>query len=207
MKKLILAVAGIVVFVGLLTPQGTVINGMRTVSGGCVGCAPASQISGRLTTESGVPISTSDRTAQGTIYWTPYLGSTVSLYDGSNWASYAFTERSLALTITSGKNYDVFLYNNSGTITLELSAAWTDDNTRATALVLQDGIYVKSGATTRRYVGTIRASGTNQTSDSGGGTTTQVGGQRYVWNYYNRVGRWLAVFDSTDSWTYATATW
>lgn len=163
--------------------------------------------SGRLTTESGVPVSTSDRTAQGTIYFTPYLGSAVSLYDGSNWAAYSFTERSLALTVTSGKNYDVFLYNNSGTLTLELSAAWSGDNARTDALTTQDGVYVKSGATTRRYIGTIRASGTNQTSDSGGGTTTQVGGQRYVWNYYNRVNRWLSVFDSTDSWAYTTATW
>jgi hypothetical protein len=88
-----------------------------------------------------------------------------------------------------------------------LSAAWTNDTTRADALTTQDGIYVKSGATTRRYVGTIRASGANVTEDSAGGATTNVGGKRFVWNLYNQVERHLAVIDTTDSWTYGTATW
>lgn len=161
---------------------------------------------GRLTTETGVPVSTSDRTAQGTIYFTPYNGAVVALYDGTRWRVYVLTERSLALTVTSGKNYDVFLYDNAGTLTLELSAAWTTDIARADALALQDGIFCKSGALTRRWIGTIRASGANVTEDSAGGTTTQVGGKRFVWNVYNQVLRHLSVFDSTNSWAYGTAT-
>jgi hypothetical protein len=163
---------------------------------------------GRLTTETGVAISTSDRTAQSTIYFTPYLGNRVALYSGSAWAEFALTEKSLALSgLTSGKNYDVFLYNNSGTLTLELSAAWASDTARTDALTTQDGVYVKSGATTRRYVGTLRTTGTTTTEDSGGGTTTQVGGKRFVWNLYNPVARSLAVIDTTDTWAYATGTW
>ena len=164
-------------------------------------------VQGRLTTETGVPVSTSDRTAQGTIYFTPYNGNLLTVYDGTRWKLYTFSELSLALTATSGKNYDVFVYDNSGTLTLELSAAWTNDTTRADALALQDGIYVKSGTTTRRWLGTIRASGANVTADSGGGSTTQVGGQRFVWNAYNRVPRTLCVIDTTDNWTYNTGTW
>jgi hypothetical protein len=68
-------------------------------------------------------------------------------------------------------------------------------------------VSVKSGATTRRYLGTIRTTGTTTTEDSGGGTTTQVGGKRFVWNLYNQTIRALSVIDTTDSWTYATATW
>lgn len=163
---------------------------------------------GRLTTESGVPVSTSDRTAQSTIYFALYGGNRISLYDGTRWRLYTFTERSLALSgLTDAKNYDVFLYDNAGTLTLELSAAWTNDTTRADALALQDGVYVKSGSTTRRYLGTIRTTGTTTTEDSGGGTTTQVGGKRFVWNYYNRVLRPLSVIDTTDSWSYTTNTW
>jgi hypothetical protein len=121
---------------------------------------------------------------------------------------YVFTERSIALGgLTAGKNYDVFIYDNAGTLTLELSAAWTNDTTRADALALQDGVLVKSSAHTRLYLGTIRATAAATTEDTGGGTTTQVGGQRFVWNYYNRVPRALAVFDSTNSWAYATDTW
>lgn len=157
---------------------------------------------GRLTTETGVPVSTADRTAQGTIYFTPYNGNLVWLYDGSRWVPFRFTERSLSLTLTSGKNYDVFLYNNAGTLTLELSAAWTNDTTRADALTTQDGIPVKSGATTRRHLGTIRASGTNTTEDSEA--------KRFVWNRYNQKGRSLRKsaagaqhdYTSTSTWRY-----
>lgn len=161
---------------------------------------------GRLTTESGVPVSTSDRTAQGTIYFTPYNGNLLTVYDGTRWKLYAFSELSLALSVTSANNYDVFVYDNAGTLTLELSAAWTNATTRSDALTTQDGISVKSGATTRRWLGTIRASGSNVTADSGGGSTTQVGGQRFVWNAYNQVPRWMRVIDTTDSWSYTTAT-
>jgi hypothetical protein len=155
---------------------------------------------GRLTTESGVPVSSSDRTSQGTLYYTPYLHDYVRLYDGTRPKLYTFTERSLSLTMTSGKNYDVFLYDNSGTLTLELSSAWTNDTTRADALAWQAGVgWVKSGAATRLWLGTIRASGTNVTEDSAS--------KRFVWNVYNQVSRYMRCIDSTDSWTYTTATW
>ncbi len=158
----------------------------------------------RLTTESGVPISTSDRSAQSTIYLTPDPASTfcqlVSLYDGTRWKLYTNAEVSLALSsLTSGKNYDVFLYDNSGTLTLELSAAWTNDTTRADALTTQDGIYVKSGATTRRYVGTIRTTGTTTTEDSDA--------KRFVWNLHNQVPRRLQkAYNSTSFWSYSSTT-
>lgn len=154
---------------------------------------------GRLTTESGVPVSTSDRTSQGTIYFTPYLGNRITIYDGTRWKLYSFTERSLALTATVDKNYDVFIYDNSGTLTLELSAAWTNDTTRADALTTQDGVYVKSGATTRRWIGTIRASASNATEDSAA--------KRFVWSYHNRVDKSLRVTETADSWTYTSATY
>lgn len=154
---------------------------------------------GRLTTESGVALSTSDRTSQSTIYYTPYVGNTISLYNGSAWAYHTFTERSLALSsLTSGKNYDVFLYDNLGTLTLELSAAWTNDTTRADAIALQDGIYVKSGSTTRRYLGTIRTTSTTTTEDSER--------LRFVWNYQNQIARKIKAIDTTNSWTYASTT-
>ena len=182
------------------TVKRLAFNGLLAASGLTPG--------GRLTTESGVPVSSSDRTSQGTLYYTPYLHDYVRLYDGTRPKLYLFTERSLSLTVTSGKNYDVFLYDNSGTLTMELSAAWTNDTTPADALAWQSGVgWVKSGSATRLWLGTIRASGTNVTEDSGGGTSSQVGGKRFVWNAYNPVRRFLRVIDTTDSWTYTTATW
>lgn len=152
---------------------------------------------GRLTTESGVPLSTSDRTAQGTIYFTPYNGSLITVYDGTRWKLYSFTERSLALTLTSGKPYDVFIYDNAGTLTLEV-LVWTNDTTRATALTTQDGVLVKTGATTRRFLGTIYANGTNVTEDSAQ--------NRLVSNAYNSVARPWRALTTVDSWSYASTT-
>jgi len=155
---------------------------------------------GRLTLESGVPVSSTDQTAKGTLYYTPYVHDYVRLYDGTRPKLYTFTELSLSLTLTSGKNYDVFLYDNAGTLTLELSAAWTNDTTRADALAWQSGVgYVKSGTATRLWLGTIRASASNQCTDSQS--------IRYVWNAFNRLSRPVLVFDSTDSWAYTTNAW
>ncbi len=168
----------------------------------------ASNPQARLTTVTATPVPLTDQAGAGTIFWTPYRGSTVRIYDGTRWQLYSLVEISLALAgLTNGKNYDVFVFDNAGTLTLELSAAWTTDTARADALALQDGILVKSADHKRLYLGTIRATAAATTEDSGGGGVTQVGGKRFVWNYYNRVRRALAVFDSTDTWAYAVNTW
>lgn len=141
-----------------------------------------------------------------TLYLTPYQGNGISLYDGSSWVLSSITERSIALgTLTSGRPYDVFVYNNSGTITLEL-VAWTSDTVRATDLALQDGVYVKAGTLTKRYCGTIRTDSTTTTIDDAGGLATQVGGKRFVWNAYNRKPAALKVIDTSAGWSYNTAT-
>jgi len=153
----------------------------------------------RLTLTSATPVTPADVTGATTIYCTPYKGNQIALYDGSSsWNTRTSAEFSLALgTLTSGKPYDVFCYDNAGTPTLEF-LAWTNDTTRATALVYQDGVLVKSGATTRRYLGTFYTTSTTQTEDSQA--------NRYLWNYYNRVQRSMKRYESTASWTYTTAT-
>lgn len=154
---------------------------------------------GRLTTESGVPVSIGDRTSQGTIYFTPFKGNSIALYDGTRWNLHTFSEISLALSsLTSGANYDVFAYDNAGTLTLELSAAWTNDSTRADAINTQDGVQVKNGAATRRHIGTIRTTGTATTEDS------QT--KRFVWNRYNQQHRHLFAEYETSH-TYNSTTW
>lgn len=152
----------------------------------------------RLTLTSATAVTTSDVTSAGTIYLTPYKGNKIAIYSGSIWKLYELTEISLALTATSGKNYDVWVYDNSGTPTLE-TTEWTNDTTRATALALQDGVYCKTGALTRRYVGTFRASGSNVTEDSMA--------KRFVWNMYNRVVKFMEGTDTTiGGWSYTNAT-
>jgi hypothetical protein len=155
---------------------------------------------GRLTLTTGVPVTTSDVTGATTIYFTPYKGNRVALYDGSAfWDVLAFSELSIAVPAVASTVYDVFVYNNAGTPTLELTA-WSSDTARATALTTQDGVYVKTGATTRRYLGTFRTTGVaGQVEDS-----TAF---RYLWNYYNRVQRSMNVLATVINWTYTTATW
>ena len=150
--------------------------------------------SGRLTLESGVAVSTTDQSVKTTMYYTPYNGDKISLYDGTNWATYTFSQISQPLgTLSPTTNYDIFLYNNSGTLTLEFTA-WLNDSTRNTALVLTNGVYLKSGALTRRYLGTFRTVNSTNTEDSNL--------KRLLWNYNNRVSRMLYRQWISSTWTY-----
>lgn len=155
---------------------------------------------GRLTTQSNTPISTANRTAQATLYFTPYHGNKIALFTDGRWMIYTFTQRSIALTgLTAGANYDVFAYDNNGTVTLELSAAWASNTTRTDALTRLDGVWVKSSNTSRRYLGTFRSVTTTTTEDSAT--------NRFVWSYCNRAHRSFSVLDLTNTWTYNGTAW
>lgn len=153
---------------------------------------------GRLTLTTGIPVTTADVTAAVTIYFTPYKGNKIALYDGAaNWNVRTLTELSIAVPAVANQMYDFFVYDNAGTPTPELSA-WTNDTNRATSIVLQDGVYVKNGATTRRFIGSFRTTAVaGQTEDSLA--------KRYIWNYYNRVQRSMKAVDTANTWTYTIA--
>jgi len=152
----------------------------------------------RLTLETGTPVSVTDQSNKTTIYCAPYKGNQIALYDGSGtWTTYTSAEFSLALgTLTASLPYDVFCYANGSTPTLEF-LAWTNGTTRATALTTQNEVLVKTGATTRRYLGTFYTTSTTQTQD------TEA--QRFLFNYYNRVARSLNKQETNSSWTTNTA--
>lgn len=153
---------------------------------------------GRLTLESGVPVSTTDQTAKTSIYYTPFVNNVVPLWDGYKWRPIEFSETTLALgTLTSGKPYDVFGYLSGGALALEL-LVWTNDTTRATAVTIQDGRYCKSGDKTRLLLGTFYTTSTTTTADSES--------YRYLSNVYNQVCKRL-VNSSTSSHTYTTGSW
>jgi len=156
---------------------------------------------GRLTLESNVPISTSDQTAKTTIYYTPYMGNKLSLYNTTTglWTVHEFAQLSHSLSgETADKNYDIFAKSTNGVVSLE-ALIWTADTTRATALVLQDGVYCKTGALDQRYIGTYRITGTT-------GQCEDSFAKRLVWNAYNQVDRALYYLPSANSWSYTTAT-
>jgi len=152
----------------------------------------------RLTLSTGVPVTTTDVAAATTVYCTPYKGNRIALFDGAGWNIRTSAEFSLALgTLTATLPYDVFCYDNAGVPTLEF-LAWSSTTARATALAYQDGILSKTGALTRRYLGTFYTISTTQTADS-----KSVG--RFLYNYDNRVLRNTLGTFSTDRTTTGTS--
>lgn len=165
---------------------------------GSTSAYPSKISQGRLTLTSGVPVTTSNVTLATTLYFTPFQGNQIDLYTGGLWQRFTFSELSIAVPATTNTDYDVWIYNNSGTPAMEL-LVWASTTARATALTTQDGVLVKSGDATRRYVGTFATSGAS-------GKTEDSDSSRLVWNYYNRVLRPLSCNDSTNSWTYSSST-
>ncbi|MEW6166056.1 MAG: hypothetical protein AB1642_13440 [Pseudomonadota bacterium] len=155
----------------------------------------------RLSLQNGVPVTTADIAGAGTLYCVPYKGNHIALYDGAKWVVRQSAQFSLALAgLTAGKPYDVFVYDNAGVPTLDLGAAWTSDTVRAEGLALLNGVYVKDGAPTRRYLGTFYATGAATTEDSEQ--------NRYLWNYYHRVRKIIRKRESdVSSWTQANGAW
>lgn len=152
----------------------------------------------RLSLATGNPVA-GDLTAQSTIYLTAYRGNNISLFNGSAWVVRQFTEINIALAaLTVFRPYDVFCYDNAGTPTLEI-LAWASQTARATGLIRQDGVYVKNGDATRKYIGTFYTTAANQTNDSSR--------QRHLWNMYNRVRRDMQVTEATANWAYTVAAW
>ena len=159
---------------------------------------------GRLSLSSTLPLAIADISSGSTIYFHPFGGNLVSLYNGSKWVVYVMSAAvSLALgTMTASLPYDIYLYVSSGTLTLE-KVAWTSGGAGTSARTstvpsLLDGVYIKSTDNTRLYVGTIYSSSTTTTAD----TTLK----RFVWSYYGRRWRYMAFFDSTSH-SYTTSTW
>lgn len=155
----------------------------------------------RLTLTTGVAVTTSDVIGAGTLYLTPFLGNIVSIWDGTQWIERELTaEISLALSsLTSGKSYDVWVNWTGSELALTLSAAWTNDTTRADAVATRDGARVKSADHTYRLVGTIRTTGTTTTEDSDA--------NRYVLNENWQVPRRLKKTEATASWSTNAMAW
>ena len=163
---------------------------------------------GRLSLESGVPVSTSNQTAKTSVYFMPYHGNKISLYntDTTLWTVHEFSQLTFALSgLTADRNYDLYVYSVNGVVTVDnngLTSWGTGATSRdaGVALELQDGVLVKKDAHNYRYIGTIRTTGTT-------GQCEDSFTKRLVWNAYNRVDRSMYYLPSASSWTYEVAAW
>lgn len=207
--------------------DGSMYGGTIT-SSGTLGIAVPCLPGGRLTVTTGTPIITSTTTAQTTIYYTPYLHRFVPIYDGTRFVqtdiaaelSQATTDTAKSpAAVTTNSNYDLFVWNDSGTIRCTRGPAWSSDTSRGTGAGTTElqrvvGVWTNAvaitngpGANRGTYVGTVRSNGSSQIdvhlgAIASGGTAGFLG----VWNAYNRVAMTCVVGDSTDSWTYNSTT-
>lgn len=157
---------------------------------------------GRLTGVSGVPISESDNTNLSTVYYCPFSGNRIDLWNGHAWQPAVFAELSLSLAFCNPDEiYDVFGYFSdvaSGSVALELSSAWMSDTSRTDAVSGLNGVIVQDSDNTRRLLGTIRIC-------SGGAYTEDSRSRRFIWNMYNRAPRSLRIYQASN-WTYSSTT-
>lgn len=155
----------------------------------------------RLTAVSGDPAPNSDQKNFATLHLTPFVGDRISLLTAAGKVEVlqsAEISKSLTGLLTSGYNHDVFVYNNTGALALNIGAAWTSDTARSAAIEKVGGAWYLTSDNTYRYVGTLRATGT--------GTTSDEDDHRYLWNLHNRLPRSLHSLEAATSWSYATAT-
>ena len=192
----------------LLNIDGTTVDLVDINSGIEAFKAKISQ--GRLTLTSNTPVLSSSVTGATTLYYTPYIGSQISIWDGSKWSVRTFTERSLSLSgLAANTNYDVFIYDNAGTLTLE-AVAWSNSSAgtsaRASALSFLNGVRVKD-SDKRKYLGSFRTTATIGQTCFQYGATGATPARFFVFNEYNRVERVLIanIYNGTHS--YTTSTW
>lgn len=190
--------------------------------------APPIAPQGRLTLTSGTAVMASDVAAATTVYYTPSVGQFVPIYNGSAFVntdmggelSQATTDATKSpAAVANNSNYDIFVWNDAGTIRATRGPAWTSSTARGTGagttqLSMQSGLLVNTVAITNgpgaglgTYVGTVRSDGSATinmkfgTSAAGGGKAT-LG----VWNNYNTVQFLANVVDTNTNSTYSSAT-
>jgi len=172
--------------------------------------SPSNLQGGRIYLASGTPITLSTASSS-TVYFGPYNGNTICIYNGTTWVPYTISEATLSLSgLTSGRNYDVFAYVNSSSLTFDLAPVWTNDTTRASAVTTLNGVTVNNASFTSVIrghsvsanqavlLGTIRTTGTTTTT----GTATQM----FIANARNRVPISLSKTASGGTHSYTSTT-
>lgn len=213
------------------SPGNALTIAVTGVSGGIL-TAPQ----GRITLTSATPVTTADVTGATSVYYAPDQGRYCPVYNGTSSSMRDFTASStdqvgqtLALDgdsghtgyHQSGKNFFLFLADVSGTLYWGTGPAWSTDTSVGTGagtseLEWFEGRWVNKVSMTLRHgsasgntvtvparqgtcVGGFRATANGQATDSLA--------KRLVSNIYNRDCRQLLRNDTTDSWTWSTASY
>lgn len=213
----------------ICTTTGTAVTAAWSAVNAVAATQTFTQPQGRLTLTSATPVLSSDVSGASTVYYTPYIGNQIPLYNGASTVPVAFSELSLSLVSQHAAStiYDVFVFNNSGVLTLVTGPAWSSSTAGSssrgtgggtTQITRLNGVWVnavqitgRNGSTTytisanlATYVGSILCDG------SAGQVTCHLSyGQSRKWGIWNAYNRQLVIMkagDGTASWSYSTAT-
>jgi hypothetical protein len=185
---------------------------------------------GRLTLTSGTPVINASVSAATSVYYTPYIGNLMPIWNGTQHIVFPFDELELVLDSNhvASTIYDVFAALDDGAPILVTGPAWNTSTAGSgargtgagtTEIERKGGLWTnkfamtsaRNGAETysidankATYVGSIVIDGTNGqiSCHVAYGQSRKWG----VWNAYNRKSVFLKAGDSTASWTYSSAT-
>lgn len=176
---------------------------------------------GYLTLSSGVAVITGDVTNASTVYYTPFAGNQIPIYNGATFVTFSFAELTLTLTGSHLANtiYDLCVYSNNGAPVLVSGNAWSNSAAGAGArgtgagtpqLQRVNGFWVNAVSFTASnaavipvnqctYVGSIY---TDNTAGQVSAHRTYGQNRKFgVWNAYNRQPIYLKAGDGTANWT------
>lgn len=204
----------------LLTPCAASATAVAAVS------APQGYLT--LASDTSEPIATADITGSASVYYTPFTGNQVPIWNGTSYSLFTFSQLILALSASNIGNtiYDVCVFSNNGSPTLVTGPAWNNSGagtsargTGAGSAQLQrvGGLWVNAVQITGLNGVNSFTIAANQCTYLGSILVDQTAGQvsNYVsagqnrkWgisNAYNRQNLSLLVTDPTAGWAYNTA--
>lgn len=222
-------------FVGQILYVCTTTGSAASAAWTAVNAASAAAIvpppQGYLTPTSQTPIIPGDVISATSLFYTPYVGNIVPIFNGASFVPTAFSE--LTLNLTAGAHaangiYDVFVFNNTGVVTIATGPAWSNSGAGTGARGTGAGT-TQLSRVSGIWTNSVAISGAKNGASSfniGAGLGTCVGSifidsvagqvtfhrtaaqsrKWSAWNFYNRAPIYLRVLDPTASWTYASAT-
>jgi hypothetical protein len=206
------------------TTTGTASTAVWTAVNASTAAAVVPPPQGYLTLTSQTPVIPGDVIGSSSVFYTPYVGNLVPIYNGSSFSPTVFSELTLTLTASQTANsiYDVFVFNNSGVTTLVVGPAWTTSTAGSgargsgagtTQLTRLNGVWVNAVSMSGKNSSNTYSIQANQGTylgsifiDSAAGQVScyrSYGQSRKwgVWNAYNRQNIIVKAGDSTGSWT------
>ena len=209
------SVSGAGSIVGTVTTSGS-LNGQTYVC------------HGRLTLVSGARVMINTVSGATSVYFTPYNGNLVPVWNGTNFIDTIFSEVSQATNdstkspaaVGASSIYDIFGWDDAGTFRATRGPAWTSSSARGTGsgttqLTRVQGVFVNQysivngpAAGFGTYLGTIQSNGSS-TIDFifGAGGVGGVAGSLNVWNMFNRVLVSTTVTDTYTPYAFTSASW